>query len=122
MYICDVLKIYNVLTKEKVKIDYNEIVEKNINRGLPENPVVYTKKGIKYLSASFSRIITNDRVEGILILFSDITKIMKREQMFREYAEALNKTLIGIIISNEEFQIEYINPRVREIGNYSEEI
>ena len=115
----NVLKIYNLLTKERVEINYNSIIEKKINRGLPQNSIIYTNEGYKYISASFSPIKDES---GVLIVFRDITRIMSREQVFREYTEAVNNTPIGIIIANNRFEIEHYNPRAKEIGNYSDDI
>ncbi|MDM8533458.1 ATP-binding protein [Clostridiaceae bacterium HSG29] len=115
----NVLKIYDLLTKERVEINYNKIIEKKLKRGLPQNSIIYTNKGFKYISASFTPIKEG---LGVLIVFRDITKIMSREQVFREYTEAVNNTPIGIVITNDKFGIEHYNPMAKELGNYSEDI
>ena len=47
---------------------------------------------------------------------------MNREQVFREYTEVVNNTPMGIVITNDKFEIEHYNPTARGIGNYSEDI
>ena len=115
----NVLKIYNLLTQKRIEINYNDIIEKKIKHGLPQNSIIYTNNGFKYISVSFSPI--RDSL-GVLIVFRDITKIMSREQVFREYTEAVNNTPIGIVITNDKFEIEHYNPMAKKIGNYSDDI
>lgn len=119
----EVLNIFNAFSKESVHINYTSIIEENISTGLPQYSAIETESGEKYLSASIAPYKdSNENTVGIVILFRDITRFMLRERVFQEYSVALEETPIGIIITDEEYKIEYINPKGIEIGNFPENI
>lgn len=109
--ISDVFKIYNLETDKRVKINYSDILAKDIKFGLPKMSILKTPSGNKFISASFSSLKNEENtIKGIIILFRDITRIMLNEQSLRQYSEALNRTPVGIIITDSNFEVEYINP------------
>lgn len=119
-HIKNVMKIYD----HKNRVLRDDIFDKVIKNGqvmhLKRNSVIYDEAGNHYyLSANFTPIIIGDKIFGMVVIFRDVSRLVKNEQRLRTLSRAVDQNPTTILITNTEGQIEYVNKKFEESTGYS---
>jgi PAS domain S-box-containing protein len=116
----NVLKIYDY--KENILIEniFEKVLENGQIMHLKRNSVIYDNHGnAYYLSANCTPIIIGEKIFGMVVVFRDVSRLVKNEQQLRTLSRAVEQNPTSILITNTNGQIEYVNQKFEEITGYS---
>lgn len=111
----DTFKFVNAYTNILEENPVDIVLREQKSVGLHKDTVLITKEGSrKFLSANSSPVSDKEgKLEGIVIVFRDISKIMKVEKEVEEEKNNLNlifySTLVGMVLIDESMTIKLIN-------------
>lgn len=111
----DVFKFTNEHTDKIAKSPINLALEIKNSVGLQKNTILITKSGEKkYLSANTSPVRDeNENIDGVVIVFRDISRIMKLEREMEDERNNLKlifySTFVGMVLLDPDKKITMIN-------------
>lgn len=115
----DVFQIYDAKTLLKDKVSVDSVLKNGFVIGLKKNSVYIDRQGHQaYLSATLSPILDDTIIQGMIILFRDITRIIETEKELRILSSAVEQSPTSIVITDTDGIIEYVNPTFTEITGY----
>jgi len=111
----DIFKFVNACTNILEESPVDIALKKNASVGLHKDTMLITKEGLrKYLSANSSPVRDKEgKTEGVIIVFRDISRIMRIEKRVEEEKDNLNlifySTPVGMVLLDENMTIKMIN-------------
>lgn len=115
----DVFQIYDAKTLSKDKVSIDSVLKNGFVIGLKKNSVYINRQGHQaYLSATLSPVLDDNIIQGMVILFRDITRIIETEKELNILSSAVEQSPTSIVITDIDGIIEYVNPTFTEITGY----
>ncbi len=102
-------KIEEILKNKKKRVNSKKVLLKIDNKNAI--PIRF----------SATPIIENNRVNGLIITFKDISEKLKREKEIRRLSLALKNINDSIIITDKKYNIEYVNQNFLKTYKYKED-
>jgi len=114
--ICPGMSTHQLLTTEEV-IKWTNMYKKAVDTGAYE--IEYNFLNEQYLIFTINPLIIDGKVYGISVFGKDITQSMRYSRMLREneqkYKEVVENIPVGVISTDKDGQINYVNDRMLEI-------
>jgi len=123
----EVFQLINIKNEEALESPIYEVFRTNSVVGLKNNSALVTKNGERLMvSASCSPIRDGaNNVDGIVVVFRDITRIKKMEDQLIEERNNLEMTfkhsLVGMLILDEQRIVKRVNPAFLEMLGLEEQ-
>lgn len=119
----EVFSIMNIDTGKSIENPIKEVLKTDSSVGLKKRTVLISRDGSKkYISANCSPIKNdNDGIAGIVVVFRDITRLIKMEMNIRAERNNLKTNFennpMGMIITDEDTNIKQVNTSFLKMFN-----
>jgi PAS domain S-box-containing protein len=122
--ISEVFKVINENTREPVESPVKNALKEGAIVGLANHSLLITKSGDEIPIDDSGAPIRNDRgeVEGVVLVFHDITKRRRAERAVQVWQQVFNHASWGVVIANpSEGTLEAVNPAYARMHGYTVE-
>lgn len=73
----------------------------------------------RWVESTFSNLLSDSSVESIVINFREISERKESESKLQLLSKAIEQSPVSVVITNEDGNIEYVNPKFSETTGYS---
>ncbi len=106
--------------RERCRRHFREIIEQDDKSGQHES-WLQDRRGREYLVRWHNTLLSDadDRDIGLIFMGEDITAHRENEIKVRQLSQAVEQSPASVILTNDQGQIEYVNPKFEQLTGYS---
>lgn len=116
----EVFKISDFKSKKHDLKIFDNVLKYGRVEHLKKNSVIFLENGnYKYLSATCSPVLIESKIEGLVIVYRNITRIIENEKQIVKLSKAVEQNHNSIVITDLDGKIEYVNSKFQQLTGYS---